>query len=142
MRSGAATAAIFSWSGHDANQHSEGDGHRESETEGNYREKDMFQLAAGSVVKVQNFPASWVEDKALPMLSAKLAKLLQRFGLLRYKPVAKAEKSGELVFFAAFNEALAAKEAVAKLHGTDLRNNAEKKAAGGRDHNKKRCEVS
>lgn len=131
MRSGAATAAVFSWSGHGGNKHSEGDG--QSETEGNYGygEKDMLQLAAGSVVKVQNFPASWVEDKALPMLSAKLAKLLQRFGLLRYKPVAKAERSGELVFFAAFNEALAAKEAVAKLHGTDLRNNAEKKAAGG-----------
>lgn len=128
MRSGTATAAVFSWSGHGANKHSEGDG-RPSE-EGNYGE-DMLQLAAGSVVKVQNFPASWVEDKALPMLSAKLAKLLQRFGLLHYKPVAKAERSGELVFFAAFNEALAAKEAVAKLHGTDLRNNAEKKAAGG-----------
>ncbi|CAL1130493.1 unnamed protein product [Cladocopium goreaui] len=94
MRSGAATAAVFSRSGHGGNKHSEGwsaavkharesgspQGDGQSETEGNYGygEKDMLQLAAGSVVKVQNFPASWVEDKALPMLSAKLAKLWPR----------------------------------------------------------------
>lgn len=89
------------------------------------------QLAAHTVVKLQNFPVSWVEEKVLPFLSAKLANLLERFGELRFKPVAQAESSGELVFFAAFQEASSAREAVARLDGTDLRSNAEKRAAGG-----------
>ncbi|CAK9116011.1 unnamed protein product [Durusdinium trenchii] len=109
---GAAAAAALLWSG---------DG-----------EDEALEIAAGSVVKLQNFPVSWVEEKTLPLLSTKLARLLGRFGELRFRPVAQAEKSGELAFYAAFHEASAAKEAVAKLDGTDLRSNAEKKAAGGR----------
>ena len=54
----------------------------------------MDAQLAHTVLKLQNFPVSWVEEKVLPHLSAKLANLLERFGELRFKPVAQAESSG------------------------------------------------
>ncbi|CAJ1342603.1 unnamed protein product [Effrenium voratum] len=132
---GAAAAAALLWSG----QGSQGswpaqEAGRQSDSETQESEEDgSDHPATGTLVKLRNFPASWVEEDVLPFLPEKLARLLRRFGPLLFEPAPEADlQASGPVFFAAFREAAAAEEAVAKLHGVDLRSNAEKRAAGGR----------
>ncbi|CAJ1378026.1 unnamed protein product [Effrenium voratum] len=132
---GAAAAAALLWSG----QGSQGswpaqEAGRQSDSETQESEEDgSDHPATGTLVKLRNFPASWVEEDVLPFLPEKLARLLRRFGPLLFEPAPEADlQASGPIFFAAFREAAAAEEAVAKLHGVDLRSNAEKRAAGGR----------
>eukprot|EP00928_Gymnodinium_smaydae_P023093 TRINITY_DN1918_c0_g3_i1.p1 TRINITY_DN1918_c0_g3~~TRINITY_DN1918_c0_g3_i1.p1 ORF type:complete len:885 (-),score=233.56 TRINITY_DN1918_c0_g3_i1:92-2746(-) len=82
----------------------------------------------GCGVIARNFPAAWLASSALTTLSLKVQSLLERLGKLGGAPVVS---QGPLGFEAVawFDSPEIAQEAVRTLHGTDLRTNAEKRAA-------------
>mmetsp|Transcript_3515 Transcript_3515/g.8752 ORF Transcript_3515/g.8752 Transcript_3515/m.8752 type:complete len:886 (-) Transcript_3515:50-2707(-) len=78
-------------------------------------------------VRARNFPAAWVQPAAISALPQKAQVLLQRIGEIGQTPVVVTGPHGPEVI-ANFKTATAAREAARRLHGTDLRTDAEKKA--------------
>ncbi|CAE7026688.1 ACBP3 [Symbiodinium natans] len=111
---GAAAAAALLWSS--------GADVPKSDSEGTEPPSDQDEVRArhpafaGSLVKLQNFPASWVEEDSRLLLPERLARLLERFGELALAPVV-AENEGPLLY-AAFVEASAATQALQILQAT------------------------
>jgi len=84
-------------------------------------------VVEGRAVRARNFPAAWVQPSTISALPQKAQVLLQRIGEIAGTPAAVTGPHGPEVI-ANFKSATSAREAVKRLHGTDLRTDAEKKA--------------
>merc|ERR1719383_578802 len=86
------------------------------------------------MIRMQNFPKSWVLPAAIEDLPSKLQALLSRFGdLLEAPELAACSGPGGtrvLIATAVFATAGMARSAVATLHGIDMRSEAEKESVG------------
>lgn len=84
-------------------------------------------MPSNRTVIARNFPPAWVAPGSIETLPVKLQSLLQRLGKLERVPTTRQSPLG-LEAVAIFENPLEAASAVEKLHGTDLRTPAEKKA--------------
>mmetsp|Transcript_48248 Transcript_48248/g.136302 ORF Transcript_48248/g.136302 Transcript_48248/m.136302 type:complete len:259 (-) Transcript_48248:108-884(-) len=90
------------------------------------RAKCLYNHSSLCTLMMQNFPASWLTPDAISFLPTKVYALLKEFGELRDDIEVEERASGPVVT-AVFESQSSAGEAAHKLHGLDVRSEAEKR---------------